>query len=372
VVRVDVLSRRVFTGAILVGSGPCLATTANDAKELYRDSIVFDGLANASTFNILWPPVGPLTAEQLTNIRASGITAINLTVTIGRSDFETVVGGLAFWNSEAERNSARLCIVRQHADITAAKKTGKLGLVFGFQRTTMLGDDASRIKLFRDLGVRIMQLTYNNRTLYGDGCLESSDAGLSVLGHQAVAEMNRVGVAVDLSHCGRRTTAEGIAASTKPILLSHVGCNAVHRHPRNKNDSELRAMAEKGGVAGIYLMPFLDVAGARNTDLVIRHIEHAIRVCGEDHVGIGSDLSIQPITETPEYKQAANDFVASRRRTGGGAPGEDLPLYIPDLNHPRRLESIAVALAERGHRASTITKIIGGNFHRVLGEIWAG
>ena len=235
----------------------------------------------------------------------------------------------------------------------------------------MLGEDISRIKLFRDLGVRIMQLTYNNRTLYGDGCLESSDAGLSLLGRRAIAEMNRVGIAIDLSHCGYRTTAEAIAASAKPVLLSHVGCNAVHKHPRNKNDSELRAMAEKGGVAGIYLMPFLDVHGPRNTDLVVRHIEHAIKVCGEDHVGIGSDLSIQPIEETPDYKREAAAFVNSRRQAGGGAPGEDLPLYIPELNHPRRIEALAVALAARGHSGPTIRKIVGGNFHRVLGSIWS-
>ena len=125
-----------------------------------------------------------------------------MTVTVGRADFETVVGGLAFWNGQIDANPDRLCLIRRHEDIQEAKTAGKLGLIFGFQRTSMLGEDTGRIKLFRDLGVRIMQLTYNNRTLYGDGCLENSDAGLSVLGRQAISEMNRVGVAVDLSHCG--------------------------------------------------------------------------------------------------------------------------------------------------------------------------
>jgi membrane dipeptidase len=293
-----------------------------------------------------------------------------MTVTVGRADFETVVAGLAFWNGQVEAHQDRLSVIRRHTEIAEAKNAGKLGLIFGFQRTSMFAEDLGRIKLFRDLGVRIMQLTYNNRSLYGDGCLEPSDAGLSLLGRQAVGEMNRVGVAIDLSHCGHRTTAEAIAASVKPVLLSHIGCNSVHRHPRNKNDSELRAMAEKGGVAGIYLMPFLDIDGTRNTDLVVRHIEHAINVCGEDHVGIGSDLSIQPIEETAEYKNAAAEFVNGRRLAGGGAPGEDLPLYIPELNHPRRIEAIAMALAARGHSASTIRKIVGENFHRVLGSIW--
>jgi membrane dipeptidase len=151
----------------------------------------------------------------------------------------------------------------------------------------MLGDHLSRIELFRNLGVRIMQISYNERSLYGDGCLESANGGLSFLGRQAIAEMNRVGVAVDLSHCGQMTTADGIALSKKPVLLSHTGCNASIRILGIKMHSELRAMAHKRGVVGIYLMPFLDVEGSRDTDLVIRHLEHAIQVCGEDHVGIG-------------------------------------------------------------------------------------
>jgi membrane dipeptidase len=366
------LGRRTFIAAVTAGCRSAFAATAPEqVRALYGHSIIIDGLANASTFNIMWPPAGPLNSEQLSNLKASGITAINLTVTVGRADFETVVAGLAFWNSQVEAHPEQLCVIRHATEIAAAKQAGKLGLIFGFQRTTMLGEDLGRIKLFRDLGVRIIQLTYNNRSLYGDGCLEPSDAGLSVLGRQAIGEMNRLGISVDLSHCGHRTTAEGIAASSKPVLLSHVGCNALHAHPRNKNDSELRAMAEKGGVAGIYLMPFLDIRGPRNTELVVKHIEHAIDVCGEDHVGIGSDLSIQPIEESPEYKKAAAEFVAGRKEAGGGAPGEDLPLYIQELNHPRRLESIAVALGIRGHSPSRIAKVLGGNFHRVLGLTWS-
>lgn len=338
--------------------------------DLYGKSVVIDGLANAGTFNIMWPPLGPLTAKQLENIASSGITAINHTVTVGAADYESVVAGLAFWEHEVETHANRLCIIRRHADILAAKRESKLGLIFGFQRTNMLGDQVSRIELFRNLGVRIMQLSYNDRSLFGDGCLEPANAGLSFLGRQAVAEMNRVGVAVDLSHCGQRTTADGIQASKKPVLLSHTGCNAVHQHPRNKNDVELRAMAEKGGVVGIFVMPFLDVDGRRDTALVVRHIEHAIDVCGEDHVGIGSDLSITPIEETPEYQAAAAKFVQTRKAMGNAAPGEDLPLYIPELNHPRRIESIAAAMSRRGFKPAVIEKIIGGNLHRVLKEIW--
>jgi membrane dipeptidase len=129
-------------------------------------------------------------------------------------------------------------------------------------------------------------------------------------------------------------------------------------------------MAEKGGVVGISLMPFLDVDGTRDTALVVRHIEHAIQVCVEDHVGIGSDLSITPIEQTAEYKAAAAKFVQTRQATGNAAPGEDLPLYIPELNHPKRIQVIASALWRCGYTTRQIEKIIGGNFARVLKDIW--
>ena len=365
------VTRRKWIGSAYAAAALArTAETNDDLSDLYRRSIVIDALANAGTFNVMWPPQGPLTVNQLSNIVTSGITAINHTVTIGAADFESTVAGLAFWERQVELHPDRLCVIRKHADLAQAKRDSKLALIFGFQRTNMLGDQLTRIELFRNLGVRIMQLSYNDRSLYGDGCLESANGGLSFLGRQAVAEMNRVGVAVDLSHCGQQTTADGIKVSKRPVLLSHTGCNAVHPHPRNKNDAELRAMAEKGGVVGIYIMPFLDVDGTRDTALVVRHIEHTMKVCGEDHVGIGSDLSITPIEETPEYRAAAAKFVQTRKVMGNAAPGENLPLYIPELNHPKRIESVAVALRRRGHTTAQIEKVIGGNFTRVLKDIW--
>jgi membrane dipeptidase len=148
-------------------------------------------------------------------------------VTVGRADFESAVAAIAFWEHEVETHPGRLFVIRKHSDIRRAKQESKLGLIFGFQSTSMLGDQLSRIALFRNLGVRVMQLSYNNRSLYGEGCLEAANGGLSFLGRQAVAEMNRVGVAVDLSHCGQKTTADAIRASQRPVLITHAGCNAV-------------------------------------------------------------------------------------------------------------------------------------------------
>jgi membrane dipeptidase len=348
------------------------ALGADDAKALYARSISIDALANPGSMNVPWPPRGPLTEAQRANVAASGLTALNVTVSAG--DFETTIENIALWTGEAAKYPQLLSIVRRHDDIARAKKDGTLGLILGFQDTEMLERDLSRLETFRQLGVLIIQLTYNIRNLIGDGCLEPGDAGLSEFGREAVARMNALGIAVDLSHCGTRTTATGIAASTKPPLITHSGCREIYRHPRSKEDRELKAMADKGGVLGIYLMPFLGGADgpgkASYGDAVMRHIEHALKVCGEDHVGIGSDMSVSPIEETPDYQRAERAFAEGRAKRGYAAPDEDRPLYIPDLNHPRRLEAIAERLAAKGHTSAVIEKVIGGNFHRAFRDIW--
>ena len=373
------LSRREFGN----GMGIALASlvtpaagqtrvSAEEARALYARVVSIDALANAGAMNVPWPPRGPLTPAQRDHIAHSGLTAINLTVSA--DDFERTVENIALWTGEATRYPQLLSVVRRHDDIALAKRSGTLGLILGFQNTEMLKRDLDRLDTFRRLGVLIIQLTYNTRNLIGDGCLEPGDAGLSEFGRAAVAQMNALGIAVDLSHCGTRTTATAIAASTKPPLITHSGCREVYRHPRSKEDRELKAMADKGGVVGIYLMPFLGGApGPRQAstgDAVIRHIEHALRVCGDDHVGIGSDMSVSPIEESPAYQQAERAFAAGRAKGGVAAPDEDRPLYIPDLNHPRRLEAIAERLAARGHAATVIEKVIGGNFQRAFRDIW--
>ena len=263
------MTRREFGTTVAAGVGALGMTgdarqavvTADEAKAIYARSVAIDALANPGAMNVPWPPRGPLTEAQRANIARSGLTALNVTVSGG--DFESTVENIALWTAEAARYPQLLSIVRRHDDIARARKDGTLGLILGFQDTEMLERDLSRLDTFRQLGVLIVQLTYNIRNLIGDGCLEPGDAGLSEFGREAVARMNALGMAVDLSHCGTRTTATGIAASTKPPLITHSGCREVYRHPRSKEDRELKAMADKGGVLGIYLMPFLGGADGR-------------------------------------------------------------------------------------------------------------
>ena len=365
---VRTITRREFGGVL--GAVPVLAAAwQDDVAGLYSRSIVIDALANPGSMNVSWPPRGPLSQKQRDAIASSGITAINVTVS---ADFEGSVRNIALWQGEVERYPQLLSLVRRHADIAAAKQDKTLGLMLGFQNTDMIERDLSRLDMFHRLGIRIIQLTYNDRNFVGDGCLEPANGGLSQFGREVVARMNALGIAVDLSHCGTQTTADGIAASTKPPLITHSGCREVYRHPRSKEDRELKAMADKGGVVGIYFMPFIGQGpGAPTVEMLMRQIDHAVKVCGVDHVGIGSDLSTAPIEETPEYLREAKSFVEGRAKRGIAAPDETRQLFIPELNHPRRIEGVVRGLRQRNYSTDVIEKVIGGNFHRVLKEIWS-
>lgn len=225
-----------------------------------------------------------------------------------------------------------------------------------------------------DFGVRVIQLTYNRRGELGDGCLEPQDSGLTPFGRTVVEHMNQLGMLVDLSHCGRRTTTEAIATSKKPVSITHAGCAAVADTPRNKTDDALKSLADRGGVVGIYFMPFLRTKGNATAGDVIQHVEYALNVCGEDHVGIGTDGGIPPVELTAEYRQRIREEVQRRRALGVSAPGEEADDVIPlvaELNHARRFEKLADLLLARGHSAARVEKILGANFLRLMREAWA-
>src|SRR5271169_2654544 len=337
---------------------------SSEITDLYRKSVVIDTLCAPFTSDEGLPD-----KAAVETVRRAGITAINFT--ISQHTFEGTVNGLAYIDALVEQSPDVFTVVRLQSDIARAKREGKIGIMPGFQYTEFLEADPSRIQTFRRLGVRIMQLTYNNRSIFGDGCLEPGNAGLSKAGVAAVKKMNDLGVAVDLSHSGYRTTAEGIAASAKPVLITHSGCSAVYPHPRSKPDEILKSIADRGGYFGVYLMPYLVASPTVPTrQHVLDHLIHAINVCGADHVGIGSDGSIEKVVLTPTQKADFDADIARRKKLGIGAPGEDRYPYVPDLNGPDHMEIIATELAKRGQASAVIEKVLGANFHRVIGEIW--
>jgi membrane dipeptidase len=344
--------------------GQAEASIPADIARLYKQALVIDTLCAPFVDDAF-----PAPDNALAQVRQSGVTAINCTIS-GRT-YEETVNHLARVEAWIERYPDLFLQVRQHSDIARAKHENKIGILPGFQETKFLEDDPSRIEVFRDLGVRIMQLTYNLRSAFGDGCLEPGNAGLSKAGVDAVHKMNTIGVAVDMSHSGYRTTSDAIETSAKPILITHSGCAAVYAHPRNKPDAILKSLADRGGYFGVYLMPYLVASPTvPNRERVTAHLLHAINVCGADHVGIGSDGSIEAVHLSEEQKKAFDEDIARRKKLGIGAPGEDRYPYVPDLTGPQHMEIIAWELQKRGQPMATIEKVLGANFHRVLGDIW--
>jgi membrane dipeptidase len=332
--------------------------------ESYHKWLVIDALAAINLDNL------PIKQQVLQQALDSGVTGINWTVSA--PDFEDTVESIAFVEGLAESEPSHFLIVREQVDLDRAKQKKKIGVILGFQHPQPIESDLKRVATFRQLGVRVMQLTYNNRGLFGDGCLEPGNAGLSKLGRTAVARMNELGIAVDLSHCGQRSTADAIEVSSKPVLITHAGCSAVHSHPRNKDDRELRALADKGGVVGIYFMPYLVASPTLPArQHVIEHLDHALKACGTDHVGIGSDGVLDTFPDTVEQRKAFAEDMANRKKLGIAAPEEDRPPYSPDLNTPHRLEIIAAGLEKKGYTEDVIEKVMGRNFYRVFGEIWS-
>jgi membrane dipeptidase len=258
------------------------------------------------------------------------------------------------------------------SDLVQAKSTRRLGLIYGCQDTTMLDGDLTKLQVFYDLGVRICQPTYNRRNLVGDGCMETADGGLSLLGRKFVEEVNRLHILLDLSHAGPKTISDGIAASTSPMAITHTGCRALVDLPRNTYDQDLKALADRGGVAGIYFMPFLRLTGQPHAEDLIRHLEHAVNVCGEDHVGLGTDNPIGGAVINEAFVAAARKEHDDRVKAGVATPGETADVFtlVPEYNDPRRLRTLADDLARRGWPASRIEKILGKNFARLFGDVW--
>jgi len=371
------VTRRQFVSALAAGAVAAALprARASDAPAKWRNYsklTVIDALGGPGSAN---KPDKPLDAADLADVRASGITAVNLTVSgVGSyaRDYDKTIAQIAQTDREITLHPDVLMKFNDARDFAVAKRTGKLAIIYGFQDATPLGEDLDRLDTFRGLGVRIIQLTYNRRNLVGDGCLEPGNAGLSQFGRTLVERMNASSLLVDLSHCGQRTTDEAIAFSKKPVAITHAGCTAVADLPRNKNDATLRALAERGGVVGIYFMPYLRTSGQQMAADVVAHIEHALDVAGEDHVGIGTDGAISAVELTDEYKKAFASEIAERRKNGISAPGETTAVYtfVPDLNTPRRLETLATLLARRGRPERVIDKVLGGNFLRLFNETW--
>ena len=321
------------------------------------------------------PAAMGMDARSLADARASGLCAFNQTIgyVFGKEDpYQDSLHDVQMWDALIRSKPDDLIKVLKAGDILQARADKRLGVILGFQNAAMMGDDAGRVATFANMGVRVIQLTYNGSNQLGDGSMAPANRGLTPFGHDVVHELNRNRVLVDLSHSGEQICLDAAAASSAPIAITHTGCRAVADLPRNKTDKELRLVAEKGGFVGIYFMPFLAVGRQPMATDLVAHIEHAIQVCGEDHVGIGTDGSVVQHDDLPAYMKALEEEVKMRRASGIGATGEraDIVPFLPDLSGKDKFWKLADLLAQRGHSEARIEKILGTNFLRVAGQIW--
>lgn len=308
---------------------------------------------------------------------ATGLTVIRTTVfPVGNvadpwGDYQKAIGSD---HDVINANPERLLLVRTAADILKAKREKKIGIVLGTQDTSMIGPELDRLAQLKKDGVMTVQLTYNLRNLAGDGAIEPDNAGLSRLGRRTIDRIESEKLLLDLSHGGARTMAEATAHAKRPLVISHTGARALHDHPRNTSDETIRAVASKGGVVGIYFMPFLTPDGKPKGADLIRHIEHVARIAGEDHVGIGTDNGPLPLILTPERKKSLDAWQAQRIQLGIASPGEAVGIYpmVADYNSVDRYRRLADDLAKRGWTQARLEKLFGRNFLRVYREAWGG
>ncbi|ODT86399.1 membrane dipeptidase [Phenylobacterium sp. SCN 70-31] len=367
------LDRRTLL-ALSAAAAASPAAAAATADPL-RNVIVVNALGGLGDPNFPEPPRPVLTPRILADARASGTTAVNITIgfVAGQAEpFQASVAEVAQWTRLIRENPNDVTLILTAADIARAKRDGKIGVIFGFQNAAQMGDDASRVDIFADMGVRVIQLTYNLRNQLGDGAIVPEGRGLTEFGRKVVDRLNANRIMVDLSHSGRQICLDAIQASRQPISINHTGCRALVDLPRNKTDEELRLVAEKGGFVGIYFMPFLNLSGHATAADVVQHIEHAIKICGEDHVGIGTDGGTTPIDNMETYKEMLRQEHEDRKAKGVAAPGEraDTHPFVLDLRGPDQFRKLHRLLSERGHKPARIEKILGLNFVRYARDIW--
>ena len=342
----------------------------------YERAIIIDALGGLAD---PYAPDGQLRLSDRTwaEMTATGVTLLRDTVfPVGNvadpwGDYQKAVANA---QNVLAANPDRLLLIRSAADILKAKRERKFGIIFGTQDSSMVGPELDRLAQLKKDGVMTVQLTYNNRNLAGDGALEPANAGLSKLGRKTIERIESEKLLLDLSHGGARTMAEASAQAKRPLVISHTGARALADHVRNTEDSTIRAVANKGGVVGVYFMPFLTLDSHPKGADLIAHIEHVAKVAGEDHVGIGTDNGVMPIVLDPESKRKMDAWQQQRIDLGIAAPGEAVGVYtwVEEYNSIDRYRRLASDLAKRGWATGRLEKLFGGNFLRVYREVWGG
>jgi membrane dipeptidase len=339
--------------------------------DLVADSLVIDMLAVLSLEKVFTAATTSNNAlvfdrEELLAIKQSGIDVLHPATGIsGPTAHCDVLAFMAACNGLIAEFPDLLMRVDSGADLQRARSEGRLGLIPGVQNSDHFRN-VQDVRRFHQLGQRVSQLTYNAQNLIGSGSTERSDGGISAFGEQIVRAMNECGMAVDVSHCGDRTTLDACEISRQPVLITHSNCRAlVAGHPRCKTDEAIRAMAQRGGVMGIAaLRNFVTAAEPTTIEHYIDHIDHVARIASIEHVGVGTDADLHGYDDLPA---PLLDWLKARL---GPSYGFRDRIDIEGLDHPRKMFDLVEGLMRRRYSDDQIRAVLGGNFQRVLAQIW--
>jgi len=316
----------------------------------------------AGTFTAWWDAV-----------EVSGVNVLSVTVGAWGDQpfsFRGAVQDLGEWHQRIDADQ-RMTLIREANDLRQCVDTRRTGILLGFQECSQLEGDLRNVETFHGLGVRMIQLTYNGRSLAGCGCTEPVDDGLTAFGRDLIRQLNEVGILIDISHCGPKTSLEAIAWSRVPVAVSHAACAGVHPHARNKHDDVLRALGDTGGYFGVCLVPGF-IARADEIPSVehfVAHVQHALELTGPLAVGIGTDWGVE--CSPPSLRRRLQAEASAR----GFRPSDNFRFAQLTagfetwvLGYPRLTE----ALLDAGLDEPTVERILGENFARFFGAATSG
>ena len=335
-------------------------------QDLHRRAIVIDGLL----WGAVERPSGLVDGKDLIDrFVEAGITAgVQTLSALPTDDFMQAIGSIYQYMSLEEAKRDKCLIVRNISDVLRAKREGKIGLILGFQGTSPIKEDIRLLTILHALGIRIIGLAYNYRHVWGDGAYEPHDLGLSGTGRTGVRELNRLGIVVDLSHVGIRTSLDAIELSSDPVVFSHSNARRLTEHPRNVTDEQIKAIGGNGGVIGISthcIFTRLRSEGRATLDDLIRHLEYIAEMIGIDHVGVGTDM-----VSTEGLHEKIFGVHLNRVITGfhaGLAPDER---FVEGYASFAEIGNLTEQLLQRGYAEDDVLKVMGGNFMRVFRAVW--
>ena len=335
------------------------------AVDLVRQALVIDMLAPLVIDIDPGAWAKPLTPKAAAEFRASGITGFHNAYGIGGPDaYAEVLSFMAGWQGFAGRNPDVFALIGSVAELDRAKASGRAGVIMGVQNAAHFRKTADVLEFYQ-LGQRCSQLTDNSQNLIGGGSTDRVDGGVSDFGAGIIKAMNDVGMLVDVSHSGDRTTLDAVATSAVPIAFTHSTCRAIAGHPRTKTDEAIRALGAKGGVMGITgVRQFVSKTDPTNIGHVVDHIDHVVKLTGIEHVGIGSDADLNGYDDMPadQYAKLKGGYKSSYAFRD--------KIDVDGFDHPRKVFDLTEELIRRRYSDENIKLVLGGNFRRLLGATW--